>query len=57
MIKPSLKFLLVGLNLWLLHGIDIQYYLMSDNRMFEIQLFLSVISNLFLLLVMSEKHG
>lgn len=51
-----LEYILLGMNLWFLHGMDMTFYVTQDARLFDVNLFLSVMTTLAMLLLLGVKN-
>lgn len=51
--KTSLKIavVLLALNLWFLHGLDVQYYTIQNDWLFDANLYSVVVVNIFLIIM------
>lgn len=54
----NLAMIVLALQLWFLHGLDVQFYTIQDARLFDINLFMAVMSVFILIaiLFLSGKH-
>ena len=59
MLAKKLAILLSALELWFLHGLDMQFYTIQNVRLFDINLFLAVMTNIIIivLLLIDEKRN
>lgn len=54
----NLAMIVLAMQLWFLHGLDVQFYTIQDARLFDINLFMAVMSVFILIaiLFLSGKH-